>query len=86
MSTATGFISAFSAIVYLIVVIIQKLTFGIDIPGYATLVVLVLFIGGIQLFCLGIIGSYIAKMHIEVKNRPIYITRSELDVKEERKN
>lgn len=85
LSTATGFLSSISAIIYLIVVIIQKLAFGISIPGYATLVVLILFIGGIQLFCLGIIGSYIAKMHIEVKNRPIYITRRELDVKKEHK-
>ncbi|MBQ9805072.1 MAG: glycosyltransferase family 2 protein [Clostridia bacterium] len=86
LSTFIGFLSSFSAIVYLIVVIIQKLAFGINVPGYATLVVLLLLIGGIQLFCLGILGSYIAKMHIEVKKRPIYILRRELDSKKEKKD
>lgn len=86
ISTGIGFLSSLSAIIYLIVVIVQKLAFGISIPGYATLVVLILFIGGVQLFCLGIVGSYIAKMHIELKKRPIYITRYELDSKKEHKN
>lgn len=85
LSTAMGFISSAAAILYLIAVILEKLIKGIDIPGYATTVVLILFIGGIQLLSLGIIGSYIAKMHIEVKNRPIYITRYELETKKEKK-
>lgn len=83
ISTAMGFLSSFAALVYLIWVIIEKLYFGIAVPGYATLAVLILFIGGLQLLSLGIIGSYIAKMHIEVKNRPIYITRRELDTEKE---
>ena len=85
LSTAMGFISSAAAILYLIAVVLEKLIKGIAIPGYATTVVLVLFIGGIQLLSLGIIGSYIAKMHIEVKNRPIYITRCELETKKEQK-
>lgn len=85
ISTAMGFISSAASILYLIAVILEKLIKGIDIPGYATTVVLILFIGGIQLLSLGIIGSYIAKMHIEVKNRPIYITRYELDTQKEQK-
>ena len=83
ISTYIGFLCSFSAIGYLIWVILEKLIWGIDVPGYATLVVLVLLIGGIQLFCLGIIGSYIAKIHIESKKRPIYITRCILDCKKE---
>lgn len=68
---------AFSALslIYMIVVVIQKLVFGIDIPGYPTLVVLVLLVGGIQMLLLGIIGQYIAKIYIEGKKRPIYITK-----------
>lgn len=86
LSTFVGFFSAFSALVYLVVVIIQKLAFGIDVPGYATIVVLLLLIGGIQLFCMGILGSYIAKMHIETKKRPIYILRRTLESKKEKKD
>ena len=56
--------------------ILQKLAFGIEIPGYPTIIVLILLIGGIQLTVLGIIGEYLAKMHIEVKNRPIYIAKN----------
>ena len=83
LSTYTGFACAFSAIVYLICVVLEKLIWGIELPGYATVVVLLLFIGGIQLFCLGIIGSYIAKIHIESKKRPIYIASRELDIPKE---
>lgn len=75
MATYVGLFSSFCSIVYLIVVIIQKLCFGIDIPGYATIITLILFLGGLQLFSLGIIGEYIARTYIEVKERPIYIAR-----------
>lgn len=79
ISTFVGFLSSFASIVYLIVVLVQKLGFGIDIPGYATLVVLILFIGGIQLFCLGILGEYLARMYVQTKNRPVYILKEHLD-------
>lgn len=79
ISTFIGFLSSLASIIYLIAVIVQKLAFGIDVPGYATIVVLVLFLGGVQLFCLGIIGEYLAKMYVQVKDRPIYIVRRKLD-------
>lgn len=69
-----GFFSAFS-LIYMIVVIVQKLVFDIAIPGYPTLVVLILLVGGIQMLLLGIIGLYISKIYIEGKKRPIYITK-----------
>ena len=59
-------------------VIIEKLAFGIDVPGYATIVVLVLFLGGMQLFSLGILGEYLSKVYVQVKNRPIYILKEHL--------
>lgn len=55
--------------------IIQKLFFTISIPGYATLIACILLIGGLILLCLGIIGEYIARVYVEVKNRPIYILK-----------
>ncbi len=77
-STYVGFISAVLAVIYLIVVLIQKLCFGIDVPGYATIVVLLLFFGGMILFSLGIVGEYISKIFIEVNYRPIYIIKEHL--------
>ena len=76
-----GACSAFS-LIYMLVVIVQKLFFGIDIPGYATLVVLVLLIGGIQLISLGVIGQYISKIYIEGKKRPIFVQKDYLDNEE----
>ena len=78
LSTVVGFLSSVASIVYLLVVIIQKLAFGIDVPGYATIVVLLLLIGGIQLFCLGILGEYLSKIYLQVKNRPVYIIKDHL--------
>ena len=74
-----GFISAALSVIYMITVIIQKMFFGIDIPGYATIIVLLLLIGGLILFCLGIIGEYLAKMYIQLKNRPIFIEREHIE-------
>lgn len=78
LATAVGLITSFASVIYLIIVIIQKLFFGIDVPGYATIVVLVLFLGGMQLFCLGILGEYLSKIYVQAKNRPVYILKEHL--------
>ncbi|MDE5604401.1 MAG: glycosyltransferase family 2 protein [Eubacterium sp.] len=78
LSTYVGFASAIISLIYLIVVVIQKLAFGINVPGYATIVVLVLFLGGLQLFSLGILGEYVSKIFVQVKNRPIYVLKEHL--------
>ena len=75
ISTIIGLVTAFLSIIYLFVVVIQKLAFGINVEGYATIVVLILLLGGIQLCCIGIIGEYIARTYIQTKNRPIYIAK-----------
>lgn len=85
LSAYIGFISSVASIIYLIVVVIQKLAFGISVPGYATIVVLVLLLGGLQLFCLGILGEYISKIYVQVKNRPIYILKNHLGGEKESK-
>ena len=51
---------------------------GIDVPGYASTLCVVLFLGGIQLLCIGIASEYIAKMYNEVKERPIYIAKERI--------
>lgn len=86
VTTVLGFFTAFTAITYLLVVILQKLFWGIDIPGYATIICLILLLGGIQLLVLGIIGEYLARMYIQGKNRPIYIVKSIYSNKQEKKN
>ena len=72
-------LTAAIAILYLIFVVLEKLIVGIDIPGYATIIVLTLLLGGIQLFCIGIIGEYVGKTFEQSKNRPIYLAKEILE-------
>lgn len=78
-ATFLGMITAFAALIYLVVVILQKLITGIDIPGYATIIVLILFLGSMQLFCIGIIGEYVGRTFEQSKDRPIYIAKEILE-------
>ena len=75
LATCLGTLSGAAAVLYLIFVIMQKLICGIDIPGYATIIVLILFFGSVQLFCIGIIGEYVGRTFEQSKNRPIYIAK-----------
>ena len=81
LSTFVGLFSFVVSILYLIVVVCEKLFKGIDVPGYATIVVLVLLLGGLQLLCLGILGEYLSKIYIQSKNRPIYIVKEHIGKK-----
>ncbi len=83
IATYTGLLSAFASLIYLIVVMIQKLAWGIDVPGYATIIVLILFLGGMQLFCLGLIGEYVGKTFEQSKSRPVYIAKEVLTHQDE---
>ena len=84
LATGVGFFTFLAAILYMFVVIIQKLFFGVDVPGYATIVVLILLLGGLQLLLLGIAGEYLARTYIQGKNRPVYIEKIVLKAKEKR--
>lgn len=75
ISSIIGLFTAILSVIYLVVVIIQKMFFSIAVPGYATIVVLILLLGGLQLSVLGIIGEYLAKIYIQSKGRPIYIAK-----------
>ena len=79
LATILGLIVSLLSLIYLIIVIIQKLFFSIEIEGYATIVTLILFLGGIQLLCIGIIGEYLGRTYVETKNRPLYIIREVID-------
>ena len=75
ISTIVGFIVSLCAFLYMIYVFIKALIYGDPVQGYPTLVILILFLGGIQLLSLGIIGEYIGRIYNETKNRPDYIVR-----------
>ena len=75
ISTVVGFIVSMLAFIYMIYVFIKALIWGDPVQGYPSLVILLLFLGGIQLLSLGIIGEYIGRIYNETKNRPDYIVR-----------
>lgn len=68
-----GAIISGGALIYILITLIQTLIFGIETPGYVTLLCAVLFLGGIMEFSIGIVGEYIGRIYMETKNRPIYI-------------
>jgi glycosyltransferase involved in cell wall biosynthesis len=73
LASYSGLIFAFAAFVSLLCTIIKTLIVGKAVPGYATTLTVLLFVGGVIMLCCGILGEYIAKIYMEVKNRPIYI-------------
>ena len=81
LSSFFGILSFAAAFIFLFFVIIRRLFFGDPVAGWASIVSIILFIGGIQLFCMGILGQYLSKTYLETKKRPIYIVR-ESNVKE----
>lgn len=85
LATVLGTISGIGAVLYLIVVLLEKLIRGIDVPGYATIIVLILFFGSVQLFCIGIIGEYVGRTFEQGKERPIYIAKEILSYEEKKK-
>ncbi|MBX2857564.1 MAG: glycosyltransferase family 2 protein [Cellvibrionaceae bacterium] len=61
--------------IYALFIVSKTLLFGVDVPGYASIMVAVLFLGGVQMFFLGLMGEYIGRIYKEVKNRPLYIVQ-----------
>ncbi len=66
---------ALPALLYGLYQVVATLIYGVDVPGYASLMVAVLFFGGVQLITLGVIGAYLGRVYVEVKARPLYIVR-----------
>ena len=65
------------SLLYALMLVLRTLIFGVDVPGYASLMVAILFLGGIQLITLGVIGEYLGRVYEEVKGRPLYLVREE---------
>lgn len=74
-ASVIGSLATLFSIIYAIVTIIRKLVNNISVDGFTQLVIIITFIGGIQLFSIGIIGEYLARNYIQTKNRPIYIAK-----------
>lgn len=75
ISTIMGLVVSLIAFVYMTVMIIKTLVVGDPVQGFPTLLTVILFLGGIQLLSLGIIGEYLGRVYVETKNRPVYYAR-----------
>lgn len=76
-STLMGFFISIIAIISTIIIILQTLIYGKDVPGYASIITAILFMGGVQLISIGILSEYISKMYLEIKKRPKYIIKND---------
>ncbi len=85
ISSYLGMILTIVSFIAIIVEVIRALVFGDPVAGWPSLVCIITFIGGIELFCMGIMGQYIAKTYMEVKHRPHYIVK-ESNCKNTKKN
>ena len=74
-----GVLVALGALAFAVVIVIRTLTTGIDVPGYASLMVAILFLGGLQLLSLGVLGEYVGRILTEAKARPLYVVRETID-------
>jgi glycosyltransferase involved in cell wall biosynthesis len=81
LATWTGYLSALAAVLYLISVFVQR-ALGITVEGWATIMVAMLFLGSVQLICLGILGEYLGRVFNEVKPRPMYVIEERLGLDE----
>ena len=73
LSSLIGIIFCFLAFAMIIFIIVRKLVFGDPVAGWASTMTVIIFLSGVQFFCAGILGQYIAKAYLEVKDRPLYL-------------
>jgi len=78
MVSVLGLFFTFLAFVAIVLIIIRTLIFGDPTNGWPSMACIIIFMGGIQLFCVGILGQYLSKVYMEVKNRPIYIVKEKI--------
>jgi glycosyltransferase involved in cell wall biosynthesis len=69
------FLVAAPSFFFSLFIIFRVLIFGIDTPGYASMIVAVTFFGGLQLIGIGVLGEYLGRAYIETKRRPVFLTR-----------
>ena len=76
IATVIGVLTSLFAFIYMLVVLLKTLLYGDPVQGYPTMMIVILFLGGIQLLALGILGEYIGRIFTETKNRPVYFVRT----------
>jgi len=85
-SAIIGVIVSIVGFIYMLTIIIKTIMLGVDVPGYASTMVVILFLGGIQLIFLGVIGEYLGRAFYEIKGRPLYFIERYNEQKETNKN
>ena len=85
-SAVIGIIVSIVGFIYMLYIIIKTIISGVEVPGYASTMVIILFLGGIQLIFLGVIGEYLGRAFYETKRRPLYFIERYNDTKETNKN
>jgi glycosyltransferase involved in cell wall biosynthesis len=78
--TYAGFMISIFSVSYGLIILVRSLIFGVDVPGYASLLVTMTFLGGIQLMGIGVLGEYLGRTYLESKRRPIYLIRKIYEV------
>jgi glycosyltransferase involved in cell wall biosynthesis len=73
IASLAGLFVSFAGFTYAAILVVRTLIFGVDVPGYASIMVVTMVLGGVQLVCLGTIGEYLGRLYIEAKSRPLYI-------------
>jgi glucosyltransferase len=74
-ATIVGLLFCVIALIMILVIVIKTITVGDPVAGYPSMICVIFLLGGIQLFCMGIIGQYLSKTYLEIKKRPIYIAK-----------
>ncbi len=86
LASLLGVISCLIAFIMCIVIIIKTLAFGEPVAGFPTIMCAMFFLGGLQLFCTGILGQYLSKTYLESKHRPVYLMRENEEIYRSRQN
>ena len=86
IATISGSIISILSLIFAIQIVIQTLIMGKDVPGYASTITSVLFMGGIQLITIGILSEYVGKIYLEIKGRPQYIIKEKITGENDEEN
>lgn len=79
IATVIGLLISSGALLYMLIILVEAIFFGIKEPGYPSMMAVILFIGGIQMLLTGILSEYVAKIYYEIKSRPKYIVREHIE-------
>ena len=75
LASVLGVLLCLAAFVFIVVVLVKTLAFGDPVGGWPSMMCVILFLGGVQLLCIGILGQYLSKTYLEAKRRPVYLVR-----------